>query len=82
MVICVCVKPAPLRSSSVKRVVSAVFSGVPEITPVLLSASPAGSAGVMETDGTFDIMITAKNPRGTDSLKLHLVVEGAGGAAV
>ena len=49
MVICVCVKPAPLRSSSVKRVVSAVFSGVPEITPVLLSASPAGSAGVMVT---------------------------------
>lgn len=39
-------------------------------------------AGVFETDGIFDIMITAKNPRGTDSLKLHLVVEGAGGAAV
>ena len=39
-------------------------------------------AGVFETDGTFDIMITAKNPRGTDSLKLHLVVEGTGGAAV
>lgn len=32
--------------------------------------------GVFETDGIFDIMITAKNPRGTDSLKLHLVVEG------
>lgn len=30
--------------------------------------------GVFEEEGTFDIMVTAKNPRGTDSLKLHMVV--------